>query len=346
MGKHFDQGYALVVGVGGDLPFTVNDAIGLAGILQDPERCAYPLKDHVLLLTGEGATRGKIRSSFKKLASLTNEDSTVVVYFSGHGYRATSKGKESYYLMPYGYDTEKLGKTAVSGGEFADHLRAIKAQKLLLLLDCCHAGGVGLTKTPGGEVVKAPGGVEMVKAPMPSEALALLREGEGRALIASSRADEESLAGKPYSVFTAALIEGLCGAGAAVKDGLVRVSDLALYTHQASAERSGGQQHPVLNYEKADNFAVAFYAGGDVEPKSPPLDVVTTVPEPKPGAFNRSPQITWEVTIIRGDQINAGRDAYTINKGNMYFGDRDRDTKDDSQEAPSPGGTNKKRKED
>ena len=34
----FDQGYALVVGVGADLPNTVDDAVGLVDILKDPAR--------------------------------------------------------------------------------------------------------------------------------------------------------------------------------------------------------------------------------------------------------------------------------------------------------------------
>ena len=34
-GERFTHGYALVVGVGGDLPVTVDDAVGLAGLLTD-----------------------------------------------------------------------------------------------------------------------------------------------------------------------------------------------------------------------------------------------------------------------------------------------------------------------
>ena len=38
----FTHGHALVIGIGADLPNTVDDAVGLADILKDPERCAYP----------------------------------------------------------------------------------------------------------------------------------------------------------------------------------------------------------------------------------------------------------------------------------------------------------------
>ena len=41
MRKEFSKGHALIVGVGADLPNTVNDAIGLAEILTDPDRCKH-----------------------------------------------------------------------------------------------------------------------------------------------------------------------------------------------------------------------------------------------------------------------------------------------------------------
>ena len=60
----FDQGYALVVGIGADLPDTVNDAVGLADNLRDPARCAYP-PAQVCLLTGEDADREHILAVFQ-----------------------------------------------------------------------------------------------------------------------------------------------------------------------------------------------------------------------------------------------------------------------------------------
>ncbi|MEI2689292.1 MAG: caspase family protein [Anaerolineae bacterium] len=171
---------------------------------------------------------------------------------------------EAFYLLPYGYDLQRLYQTAVSGAEFTAALRAIPARKLLVLLDCCHAGGVGEAKAPG---------VTLAKAPLPPEALALLAEGDGRVLIASSKEDEFSYAGRPYSAFTLALIEALCGQGVAKQDGTVRVADLALHARQMVPGRTRQRQHPILHFEHADNFAVAYYAGGDPKPKGLPFDV-------------------------------------------------------------------------
>jgi uncharacterized caspase-like protein len=141
MSKSFEAGRALIVGAGADLPNTVDDAQGLAEILKDPERCAYQ-PDQVELLTDEAADRSGILAGLDKLAKRVDEKSTVVIYFSGHGYYVKSTVGKTYFLMPFGYNIDDLSETAISGSEFVDKLKAIKAQKLLLLLDCCHAGGM------------------------------------------------------------------------------------------------------------------------------------------------------------------------------------------------------------
>ena len=291
----FDQGYALVVGVGADLPATVDDAIGLADILRDTGRCAYP-PEQVELLTGEQAAAGNIHAALETLAESASPESTVVVYFSGHGYQVTSPTGEFYYLLPYGYDLNRLYQTALSGAEFAERLRAIPAQKLLVLLDCCHAGGVGEAKAPG---------LELAKSPLPPEAQGLLAEGRGRVLIASSQADELSFAGKPYSAFTLALTEALCGVGVAKQDGYVRVTDLALHAREVVPRRTSGRQHPILHFEQADNFVLAYYAGGETQPKGMPFAYEPEI-EPEPGAWTALDQ---RGQIVSGSQANVVGDV-------------------------------------
>ena len=293
MSELFTQGYACIIGVGGDLPNTVNDAIGLAKILNDPERCAYP-QEQVHLLTKEQAKRENILAALDQLAQSTTPDSTVIVYFSGHGYQVAGPMGESYYLMPFGYDQTKLYKTAISGIEFTTKLQAIPAKKLLLLLDCCHAGGLGDTKNLG---------YEAEKAPLPPEAQALFTEGKGRVVIASSQADEKSLAGRPYSAFTLALIETLAGKGASKKDGYVRVADLALYAREVVPRRTSDRQHPILNFEQADNFILAYYAGGETEPKGLPFAGEPEI-ESEPGEFNRK-MIHHTEIVASGDHAVA-----------------------------------------
>jgi hypothetical protein len=294
MSELFTHGYACVIGVGADLPNTVEDAIGFAKILNDPERCAYPV-EQVSLLTQESAKRDDILAALDRLAQSTTPDATAIIYFSGHGYQVASPMGESYYLMPFGYDVNRLYKTAISGTEFTAKLQAIPAKKLLVLLDCCHAGGLGDTKSLG---------YTAVKAPLPPQAQALFSEGKGRVVIASSTANELSFAGKPYSAFTLALIESLAGKGASHQDGFVRVADLALYAREVVPKRTRDRQHPILNFEQADNFVLAYYAGGETEPKGLPFAGEPEI-ESEAGEFDRQ-------VIDRTEIVAAGDRAVAI----------------------------------
>jgi hypothetical protein len=259
----FEHGYALLIGVGADLPVTVDDAQGLGNILTSPQRCAYP-KSHVKVLTEEAATRQGILDGLDWLKKQTERGSeaTAVVYFSGHG-----GYMPGYHLVPFGYEPPDLEGTAISGAEFTAALRAIEAKKLLILLDCCHAGGMATAKAK-----------EFTKAPVPPELRDVLTAGSGRVLIASSRRDEVSYTGTPYSVFTQALREALAGHGAATQDGYATVADVAMYVGRVVPNRTQDRQHPILDLSAADNFAVAYYAGGAKTPR--PLEDAQGYPLP------------------------------------------------------------------
>jgi hypothetical protein len=254
----FAPGYAVLIGVGADLPVTVQDATALGNLLRDPARCAFP-PHQVNLITESGATRTGVLSALDALARSADVDSTVVVYFSGHGCRVQSpEDPDALYLLAYGYSIDDLSETAVSGAEFTARLRTIRARKLVVLLDCCHAGGVTEPKAPGAA---------MVKSPLPLEAEAVLAEGSGRVILASSRRDELSYTARPYSQFTVALLQALSGAGAAEDDGYARVLDVALYVGRMVPNRTGDKQHPLLKVSNLENnFALAYYAGGAKEP--------------------------------------------------------------------------------
>jgi hypothetical protein len=305
------------VGVGADLPDTEEDARGLAKVLKDEGRCAYP-DGQVRLLTGEDAHRDNVLAGLDELAKVP-EDASVIVFFSGHGYRVGADRGTSYYLMPHGYKVKELAQTAVSGTEFADRLAAIKSDRLLVLLDCCHAGGFDVSAGDAAE--KSPEGLPMVKAPLPDEALSLFKQLSGRFIIASSRADELSYAGKPYSAFTAALISALCGKGAAQKDGYVRVMDIVTHTSAVVPRLTKDRQHPTADFQQGGNFRLAYYAGGEEKPKALPRGLSRPEIEPEPGAFRQvefdlSGQTVESQTILKVENnpgiINPGWKVGTV----------------------------------
>ena len=197
-------------------------------------------------------------------------------YFSGHGCKVVTFDDDRYFLIPSDYDPNRFYETTIDGREFTQKLEAITAQKLVVFLDCCHAGGITAIKS----MEKA-----ITTAPLPLEATSLLADGRGRVLIASSQEGELSYAGKPYSAFTLALIEAFSGIGVARSDGYVRVADLALHAREEVPARTKKQQHPILHFEQADNFVVAYYAAGDSQPKGVPFKSPVEI-EPVPGGVD------------------------------------------------------------
>ncbi|MCI5123195.1 MAG: hypothetical protein D3925_01640 [Candidatus Electrothrix sp. AR5] len=302
----FSNGHALIIGVQtyssplGDLPCTLEDAKGLAGILKDEGRCAYP-PEQVLLLKDSEADRNGILAALDRLAKVTDADSTIVIYFSGHG----GKKDGGYYFCPHGFNPAALKETAISGPEFKDKIAAIPAKKKLILLDCCHAGGVG-------SGIKGEG---FTKASVPPEAIELFQQGKGFVVIASSAEDEFSYVGKTYSIFTGALIEALSGKGVSRKDGYVRTTDLAMYTRERVSrltEDKQHPQHPTLDFEKADNFVLAYYAGGKKDAKE--VSFVLQVEVSEESAMKSIEKIEDMYVKARSDQNQAFRELYLLCK--------------------------------
>jgi Caspase domain len=250
--KTFSNGHALLIGVGADLPVTVKDATALRDVLVNPGRAAYP-PEQVETLTQTVATRQGIIDAFDRLITRVNQnpDATVIVYFSGHGMRL--KSTNEYFLIPYGYDPSRRADTAVSGLEFTKKIEAIKARKLVVLLDCCHAGGI-------------PKDIEeaFVKSPVPPNLLEALDTGSGRVVVASSSEEELSYTGTPYSIFTACLLEALSGKAAVKKDGYARILEILIYLFNEVPQRAPGSQHPFVKkvLDLDDNFPLCYYAGG------------------------------------------------------------------------------------
>lgn len=258
MTELFNHGYGLFVGIGGDdIPGTVNDAEALYSLFLDPNAAAYP-QSQVQLMIEDAATREGVLAGFDKLISQTQKDpdAVAIVYYSGHGGRFERDSNTSeYFLVPHGYDPAKRSETSISGLEFTQKIESINANKLIVLLDCCHAGGIPALKEPGSK---------FLKSPVPPELIDLLDVGTGKVVIASSKENEYSLAGRPYSVFTACLLDALHGQASLEKDGFARILDILIYLFKEVPKKSNGVQHPLLKkaLDLGDNFPLCYYLGG------------------------------------------------------------------------------------
>src|ERR1019366_8407132 len=187
-------------------PTVVKDARDIYDLLIDPHVCAYPA-NNVHLLVDEQATQSGLRSGFAELAKRTTEDSTVLIYLSSHGGQIEQGPNAGEYLLPVDVvyrSGDSLAQTAISGHEFTEAMRAIPARKLVVIFDCCHAGGIGQPKDAAAPVLKSA---------LPETYYDTLKAGRGRVILASSRSDELSwvFPGAQNSLFTQHILAGLNG---------------------------------------------------------------------------------------------------------------------------------------
>lgn len=256
----FDKGRALVVGLArydevSGLPDAVlHDACDVADLLRSSEYCGFPAAN-VRLLLDEQATLDALRAALAELATASGEDDTVIVFFSGHGARLGQAPNEASALVPFDTRLSDLDGSTLSESELSSSLAKIKAKRLLVLVDACHAGGAGVLKGDAGHV----------RLGLVEKTLQRLASGAGRVIMASSRASETSLVmpGARNSVFTGRLLEALRGQARTSGDGLIRVFDIFNYVAEHVAQTVPGRQHPIFKAsDLEDNFPVALERGG------------------------------------------------------------------------------------
>lgn len=258
MSKHFSKGRALVVAVSGYkhvdvLPVEVlNDAHDIVDVLTNAALCGY-LPANVKVLKDAEATKARIVEELGWLAASSSEDDTAIFYFSGHGGHF-SDGNSGTYLCPVNFRLDDVVGTGIEAAEVTTLLRAVRSNRLAVLLDACHAGGAGALKALS---------TNTFKAGIAGTALEKLGSGIGRVIVASSTEEEYSriLPNMRNSLFTHFLLEGLRGAAHHRGDGLIRILDL--FTYVAREVQAKGTQHPVLKADALqDNFPLALFMGG------------------------------------------------------------------------------------
>jgi hypothetical protein len=251
---HFEDGYALIIGISHyrnapRLSETIlKDALKLHDILRDPKICGYR-DSQVRLLTDDYASAKAIRNELYWLSRHASPNATVFIYFSGHGWKVEEQSQEYYYLLAHDSDPEDLKATAIAGDELTILLNNIQPQRLFFCVDSCYAGGIGEIKgvTP---VVKAQA--------LEEHYYEQLAQGTGRAIIASSRSDEPSLAYRSMnnSLFTSYLLEALQGKALYRDDGLIHVLDVFHYISQHIKQYN---QHAILKTNRFEtNFPIAL----------------------------------------------------------------------------------------
>ena len=283
-------GYALVVGIGkyehgvepgipiGDEQFTnlkyaVNDAAEFAAFLNECSFIDYDVRE----LHNEEATLTAIKTELdeikKKCAKSSVRNPVVIVYFSGHG---LPDGDENY-LIPYEARRDKLPGTAMSNDMLKLFLKRIKTSRLVVFLDACHAGAVGLEYVKDG----------MARQYDPES---VVDEGVGSHFIASCEPGQKSYEweAEEKSIFTAHLLQTLRFAQNTASDEQIDLWDLYRTLRKTVPEtcrqEHGKEQRPFSRISGPTGIVLAVNKQG-IEDRSRFLDsVVESIKSTRPEA--------------------------------------------------------------
>ncbi|MFZ5563280.1 MAG: ankyrin repeat domain-containing protein [Thermodesulfobacteriota bacterium] len=136
---------------------------------------------NIELMTDQRATRSGMAKALEAwLPNQVTNQSTVFVYFSGHGAPEPATGEA--YLVPYDGDPSYLGVTGYSLKRLYDSLGKLPAKEVIVVLDSCFSGA-------GGRSVLAKGARPLVmtasSGPLPSR-MAVLTAAQGSQISTSA----------------------------------------------------------------------------------------------------------------------------------------------------------------
>ncbi len=345
MAKIFEHGYAVVVGVDENsigqlaLPVVTKDVTAVYNVLIHPERCAYD-PDNVKLLNGADATSENILDALSWLQKKVKGDkkATAVIYYSGHG--MVDQKTDQYYLIPYNIRSlNKIRFDALNAEEFNSEISDIQSDRLLVVLDCCHAAGMDV-KDVHIDALEESKNVRETAYPLDlpdtkqipaynatagGKAVSDLIDGTGRAILNSSTGSQSSYIrkDKAMSLFTYHFIEALTGHAPHPDDAtVVLVTDVMSWVTREvkkSAAKEGREQTPVMRTTGV--FPVAQLIGGKGLSKG--VDGLPAAP-PDPLAPLPSIQVhdgsVFMGSVSAGGDI-AGRDIHK-HIGDVIHGDK------------------------
>lgn len=212
--------YAIVIGIENyrqKLPkadYAVHDAKIMTDYLI--KVMGYP-EENVVTLLNEHATNVDLAKYFEKwLWNNVEKDSSVFIYYSGHG--APNPKTGDAYLVPYDGDPSFIDQTGYSLKRLYDSLGKLQAKEIIVALDSCFSGA-------GGRSVIAKGARPLVMSMdtyvIPPK-LAVFSAASGEQI--SSTYEE-----KGHGLFTYFMLKGLKGESDANGDGRIEIGELFNY---------------------------------------------------------------------------------------------------------------------
>ncbi|MFH0992113.1 MAG: caspase family protein [bacterium] len=202
------------------------------------------------------ATKVNIEGILTQIIQLSKPQDVFLFFYAGHGVMSEGDAalKPDFYLIPsditqlYGNDRQLVAK-GISASLLKEHCTNMRAQKQLVVIDACQAGGAVETFAMRGAAEQ--------------KAMAQLARATGVVILAATGTEQFATEFKQlgHGVFTYALLQGLEGeADGSPKDGKVTVAELRAYLDDQIPELTkkyrGQAQYPVA-YSRGNDFPVS-----------------------------------------------------------------------------------------
>ncbi|MFH2046876.1 MAG: ankyrin repeat domain-containing protein [Pseudomonadota bacterium] len=177
----------------------------------------YP-EENVVLLTNDKALQSDMAKYFEKwLGNNVEKDSTVFIYYSGHGAPDPKTGNA--YMVPYDGDPSFITETGYSLKRMYDALGKLPAKEIIVALDSCFSGA-------GGRSVIAKGARPLVMNLQSDTVLS-----KNMTVLSASAGDQISSTydDKGHGLFTYFLLKGIKNEDVVNPDGSIKMDDLFGY---------------------------------------------------------------------------------------------------------------------
>ena len=247
------QHWALIIGVGdyadsriADLRYADRDADAFYNWLVSREGGRLP-PSNVKLLINKQATMSNIKHALFVWLKQALEEDVIIIYYAGHGSPDSPDSSENLFLLPHDADFASIATSAFPMWDIQTALeRFIKADKVIVIADACHSGGVGMPYEVARRSARG-----MTENRINSGLTNLSQVGSGVCVISASDDNQMSQESKSWGgghgVFTYYLLEGLNGEADYNKDNRVSLGEIIPYLSENVRRATRNSQSPTVS---------------------------------------------------------------------------------------------------
>ena len=238
------------------LRYASDDAESFYNWLVSPKGGKYA-PSNVKLLLNKNATNRNFKSALFVWLKKALEEDMVTIYFAGHGSPESPDSPNNLFLLPYDTQYDNIAATGFPMWDIGTALdRFIKAKKVVIIADACHAGGIGQSFDVARRSNRA------IKVnPIGTRLQDLSKVEDGVCVISASSekqlSQESENWGGGHGVFTYFLLKALKGNADYNNDNRVTLGELILYVPEQVRSATKNAQSPIV----AGKFDTALTIG-------------------------------------------------------------------------------------